>query len=125
MYNEYVLYLCVYLLIENGNNAINNTVVVIIIAATFLIIIVTLAISSTTIVVIVTCTKKRNNPSKKDITNSLTPVYETCNEIPIYESLNGEQIAYEMNEINGMEKNEGDCEPYVMSSCSAYEFNQN
>ena len=60
-----------------------------------------------------------------DIINSLNPVYETCNEIPIYESLDGEQIAYQMNEINGMGKIEGDCEPYVMSTSSAYEFNQN
>ena len=114
----------VYLLIGNGNNAINDTVLVIIIIIAFLVI-VALAVSVTTVVAIVTITKKKNNPSKMVNTNSLNPVYETCNEIPIYESLDGGEIAYEMNEINGMEKNEGDCEPYVMSSCSAYEFNQN
>ena len=114
----------VYLLIGNGNNAINDTVLVIIIIIAFLVI-VTLAVSVTSVVSIATITKKRNNPSKMVNTNSSNPVYENCNAIPIYESLDGEQIAYEMNEINGMEKNEGDCVPYVMSSCSAYEFYQN
>ena len=114
---------CVYLLIGNGNYVINNRVLVIIIVVAF-IVIVTLAVSTTTIVVIVIITKKRNNPSKKDTTNTSNPVYETCNEIPIYESLDGEQIAYQMNEINGMEKGEGEFEPYVMSTCGAYEFNR-
>ena len=53
------------------------------------------------------------------------PVYETCHDILIYETLDGDHQAYQMNEIKCMEQSEEDSEPYVMSTCNAYERNQN
>ena len=101
---------------------------VIIVSFTFLLVFAVLIITTLIIVVIVLLRKqkhRRDRQSEPEISNS-SNVNETINDVPIYESLDDEHAlaTFPISEItNGPQNNEEDVlEPYVFTTCSAYEL---
>ena len=101
---------------------------VILVSLTFLLVFAVLIVTTIIIAVIVVLRKqkkRRDSQSETEISNS-SNVNETVNDIPIYESLEDEHTpaAFPMSEIiNGLQNTEGDViEPYVFTTCSAYEL---
>ena len=101
---------------------------VILVSLTFLLVFAVLIVTTIIIAVIVVLRKqkkRRDSQSETEISNS-SNVNETINDVPIYESLDDEHAlaAFPMSAItNGSQNNEEDVlEPYVFTTCSAYEL---
>ena len=101
---------------------------VILVSLTFLLVFAVLAVTIIIVVILLLRKQKhkRDSQSEAENSNSLNFMNETISDIPIYESLDDEHApaAFPMSEIiNNQQNNEEDVlEPYVFTTCSAYEL---